>query len=333
VINAGDPAVFSVVDTAVAANRELLPGQSPLLAGLRADVDVEVNRDTWVRRSDANVEVFSDGPLRVHVDRRAQALTLTGVVSTERGEYEFLGKRFQIRRGSASFIGTPELNPILQLTAEQPVQLAGQQTFNIQVIIGGTLDNPRITLQSDRQPPISQSDLLSYLAFSRSSSSLLQFQGQGQGTSVTSPSGSGGTILGSTAQFATTRLAAVALGVAVEQLESGAARSLGADVLNITPAEVNADLFQGRTLGFLQQTQIEYGRYFSNSRLYVALQGTPALVVPGAVLQYRANAGWRYELSFTPRYILTDPTLGPTGGSTPPNVGVPGLSVVREWRF
>jgi translocation and assembly module TamB len=334
VINAGDPAVFSVVDTAVAANRELLPGQSPLLAGLRADVDVEVSRDTWVRRSDANVEVFSDGPLRVHVDRRAQALTLTGVVSTERGEYEFLGKRFQIRRGSANFIGSPDLNPILQITAEQPVQLAGQQTFNIQVIIGGTLDNPRITLQSDRQPPISQSDLLSYLAFSRSSSSLIPFQGQGQGTSVTSPSASGGTIIGSTAQFATTRLAAVALGVAVEQLESGAARSLGADVLNITPAEVNSDLFQGRTLNFLRQTQIEYGRYFASSRLYVALQGTPAPVVPGAVVQYRANAGWRYELSFTPRYILTDPALGPTAtDKAPPNVGVPGVSVVREWRF
>ena len=329
VINAGDPAVFSVVDTSVVRNRELLPGESPLLAGLRADVDVVVGRDTWVRNKDANVEVFSDGPLRVHVDRRAQALALTGVVSTERGEYEFLGKRFQIRRGSASFIGTPEINPILQITGELPVNITGQQSFNIEIVVGGTLENPRITLQSDRQPPISQSDLLSYLAFSRSSSSLLQFQGQG--TSVNGPAGASSNLLGTTAQFATTRLAAVALGVVADQLETGAARSLGADVLNITPAEVNSSLFQGSALGFLEQTQIEYGRYFWNSRLYVALQGTPAPVVPGALLQYRANAGWRYELSFQPRFILTDPTLGPT--AAPPSVGVPGVSVVREWRF
>ena len=73
------------------------------------------------------------------------------------------------------------------------------------------------------------------------------------------------------------------------------------------------------------------GRYFWNSRLYVALQGTPAPVVPGALLQYRANAGWRYELSFQPRFILTDPSLCPTGA--PPSFGVPGVSVVREWRF
>lgn len=329
VINAGDPAVFNVVDTSVVRNRELLPGESPLLTGLRADVDVEVGRDTWVRNKDANVEVFSDGPLRVHVDRRAQALALTGVVSTERGEYEFLGKRFQIRRGSASFIGTPDLNPILQITGELPVPVVGQQTFNIEIVVGGTLQNPRITLQSDRQPPISQSDLLSYLAFSRSSTSLLQFQGQG--TSLNGPAGASSSLLGTTAQFATTRLAAVALGVVADQLESGAARSLGADVFNITPADVNASLFQGSALNFLEQTQVEYGRYFMGSRLYVALQGTPAPVVPGAVVQYRANAGWRYELSFQPRFILTDPSLGPT--AVPGSVGVPGVSVVREWRF
>ena len=119
--------------------------------------------------------------------------------------------------------------------------------------------------------------------------------------------------------------------MAVDQLETGAARSLGADVFNITPAEVNTSLFQGSALSFLSQTQIEYGRYFAGSRLYIALQGTPAPVAPGAVLQYRANAGWRYELSFQPRFILTDPTLGPT--AAPPSVGVPGVSVVREWRF
>ena len=39
------------------------------------------------------------------------------------------------------------------------------------------VDRPKLTLQSDAQPPISQSDLLSYLAFGRSSSSLLQNEG------------------------------------------------------------------------------------------------------------------------------------------------------------
>ena len=43
--------------------------------------------------------------------------------------------------------------------------------------IGGTLSRPRIALDSDARPPLSQSDLLRYLAFGRTSSSLLQVEG------------------------------------------------------------------------------------------------------------------------------------------------------------
>jgi translocation and assembly module TamB len=327
VINAGDPAVFNVIDTSVTTNKELLPGQSPLLANLRADVDVEVARDMWVRNQDANVEVFTDGPLRVNVDRRNQALTVLGVVSTERGQYTFLSKRFEIRRGSASFAGLPDLNPTLQLTGEYEVRLPAQQAFNIQVVIGGTVEKPRITLQSDRQPPISQSDLLSYLAFGRSSSSLLSLEG----SSLSGSSGPSGNLVGTGASLATTRLAAVALGVAVDQLETGAARSLGADVLNITPADVNTELARGNVGSFLQGTEIEFGRYLSGSRAYLALQGRPAAnTVPGVRFEYRATPTWRYEATFEPRFILTDPTLGP---QTAASTSVFGLFAIREWRF
>jgi translocation and assembly module TamB len=325
VINAGDPAVFNVIDTSVTANKELLPGQSPLLANLRADVDVQIARDMWVRNQDANVEVFTDGPLRVNVDRRNQALTVLGVVSTERGQYTFLSKRFEIRRGSASFAGLPDLNPTLQLTGEYEVRLPAQQAFNIQVLIGGTVERPRITLQSDRQPPISESDLLSYLAFGRSSSSLLSLEGSSLSGSS---SGSGG---GSVTSLATTRLAAVALGVAVDQLETGAARSLGADVLNITPADVNTEVVRGNVGGFLQGTEIEFGRYLSGSRGYLALQGRPAPgTIPGVRYEYRFGGGWRYEATIEPRFIITDPTLGPQSPST---TNVFGLFAIREWRF
>ena len=328
VINAGDPAVFNVIDTSITANKELLPAQSPLLANLRADVDVEIAHDMWVRNQDANVEVFTDGPLRLNVDRRNQALTVFGVVSTERGQYTFLSKRFEIRRGSASFIGLPDINPTLQLTGEYEVRLPAQQAFSIQVLIGGTVQNPRITLQSDRQPPISQSDLLSYLAFGRSSSSLLQIEG----SSLSGSSGASGNLVGAGASLATTRLAAVALGVAVDQLETGAARSLGADVLNITPADVNTELARGNVASFLQGTEIEFGRYLSGSKVYLALQGRPTYTAPpGARFEYRAQRGFRYQASYEPRFILSDPTLGPQADAPP--VGVFGLFVIREWRF
>ncbi|HEY2027164.1 MAG TPA: translocation/assembly module TamB domain-containing protein, partial [Gemmatimonadaceae bacterium] len=171
-VGAGDPALFNVLDTAVATQREIFPAQSPLFKNLRVDVDLAVQRGTWVRSRDANVEIFTDGPL--HVSVLGDALTLTGAVDADRGEYTFLAKRFQITRGSALFIGTPDLNPTLQVTAEYQVKQLNGVT-NIRVLVGGTLLQPKISLESDAQPPLSQSDLLSYLAFGQSTGTLLSF--------------------------------------------------------------------------------------------------------------------------------------------------------------
>src|SRR5215203_2301313 len=180
VISARDPTLYQVVDTAAVDETEAgVQTQSALASNLRMDVNVDIARDTWVRTSDANVEIFTppDRGLAIHMDRRRQALVLDGEVSTDRGEYEFLSKRFQIRRGSAVFVGSRDPDPNLQITGEYEVRLAASQAVNIQVLIGGTLSSPRISLQSDAQPPLTQSDLLSYLAFGRTSSSLLQFEG------------------------------------------------------------------------------------------------------------------------------------------------------------
>jgi translocation and assembly module TamB len=233
VINAGDPAVFAVIDTTNIITRELVPGQSPFLNNLRMNLRLGVDRDTWVRSQEANVELYTEGDLRINIDRRREALTLEGVVNTDRGEYEFLSKRFQIKRGTATFVGSQEINPLLQLTGEYSVAQTNRQALAIRVLIGGTMLSPRLTLESDAQPPISQSDLLSYLAFGNESGSLLQFGGGG---SSLSGGNTGGNLVGTSAALATKQLAGVALGVAVKELEGEFSRSLGADVFNITPA-------------------------------------------------------------------------------------------------
>ena len=48
-VGSGDPALFNVLDTAVMADRELFPTQSPFLANLRMDVNLSVDRDVFVR--------------------------------------------------------------------------------------------------------------------------------------------------------------------------------------------------------------------------------------------------------------------------------------------
>jgi translocation and assembly module TamB len=322
-VAAGDPALFNVIDTAIVSQREIFPAQSPLFEGLRVDVDLAVQRNTWVRSRDANVEIFTDGPLRVSV--AGDALTLVGAVDADQGEYTFLSKRFQIKRGSALFIGSPELNPTLQITAEYVVKQPTGAT-NIQVLIGGTLAQPRISLTSDAQPPLSQSDLLSYLAFGSSSGTLLQFNQ----TSLTQ----GGNLI----NVASARLAGIALGEALNQVEGNAARSLGVDVFNITPGDVPVLAGQSGVTQFVTGTEIEAGKYL-NPRTFATVIATPGAFVlnggglkvpPGVTLTHRTAKGYRYEASYGPRYILNPPTLS---GQAVSGIGQFGAFIIREWRF
>jgi translocation and assembly module TamB len=331
VINADDPAVFAVVDTSVIGDREVLPTQSPLMENLRVDVTLNVSRDTWVRSPEANVEIYTPeryGALTIHVDRRRQALALEGVLNADRGTYEFMGRRFVINRGSATFIGEPELNPMLQITAVHEVQLVGTGALDIQVIIGGTLRNPKLTLESTAQPPIAQSDLLSYLAFGRSSSSLLQVQG-----SALSGQGSGsGELVGAVASIATRQLAGVALDAMTNELEQDAARSLGTDEFNVTPADVPPELSSNSVISSLSLTEIEAGKYVNRSRTFVAVQAQPANKNPfGIRLQHRMPNGLSLELSYVPRYLIREPTLA--AQTDPPRKNIFGAFVIREWRF
>ena len=329
-VGAGDPALFNVLDTAVVSQREIFPAQSSLFRNLRVEVDLAVLRNTWVRSRDANVEVFTDGPMRVNVT--GDALTLTGAIDADRGEYTFLSKRFQVKRGSALFIGSPELNPTLQITAEYVVKQPTGNT-NIRVLLGGTLDQPRISLESDAQPPLSQSDLLSYLAFGESSNSLLQFN-------QTSLSG------GNLVNVAGARLAGVALGEALNQLEGDAARSLGVDVFNVTPGDVPVNPGQSGLQQFVTGTELEVGRYVNPRTFVTAIvspgavacasgssrrdQGGSNCVPPGLNLTHRTSKGYRFETGYSPRYILDAPTLD---GQRASGTGQFGAFVVREWRF
>ncbi|HEU4565100.1 MAG TPA: translocation/assembly module TamB domain-containing protein [Gemmatimonadaceae bacterium] len=327
----GDPGVFNVIDTSVVANRELIPTQSPLMKNLRLDGRVRIDRGTFVRNSDGNVEVFtpeeSEG-LHVTVDRRIDAITVDGSLATERGEYTVAGRRFTISRGTVMFLGNPELNPLIQLIGEREIQIPGREALIIRVVVGGTLRRPRIALESNAQPPMSQSDILSYLAFGRSSSSLLQFQGSslsGQGTSS-------GQLVGDVAALASRQLAGIALGTALKELQTEGARSTGLDVLNITPADIPPEIFSGSAIGqVFTGTQIEAGKYL-NTRTFLSVQLTPDFrSAPGIRLVHRMPKGLRIESSIEPRYQPQRPSLTDLGRPTATSVF--GAFLVLERRF
>jgi translocation and assembly module TamB len=337
VMSARDPALYQVVDTSKVDENDVgLIAPSALAANLRMDVTVDVARDTWVRTNEANVEIFTppDRGLTIHMDQRRRALVLDGEVSTDRGEYEFLSKRFQIRRGSAVFVGGRNPDPNLQITGEYEVRLAASQAINIQVQIGGTLSRPRLSLGSDAQPPMSQSDLLSYLAFGRTSSSLLQQEG----SSLSGGGGGSNNIAGAGAQLVTQQLAAVALGVFVNEFEGQAARTLGAAYVNVTPADLYTELAgNGEIAAFFKGTEIEVGKY-TDANTFVGIQARLSAfaskpgdrAVPGIRMQRRLGKGFTVDASFTPRYVPLSPSLEQ---QTPTSTGIFGTFLAREWKF
>lgn len=323
VISAGDPDLFNVVkDTSLMQDEQLFPTQSPILKNMRVEVALGINRDTWVRTTDANVEIYTDYPVDIHVSQ--SALALTGAVGTDRGDYTFLSKRFQITRGSATFVGTPELNPTLQATGEYQVQLAGSPAMNIQVLIGGTLKRPKLTLQSDAQPPRTQSELLTLLAFGSPATDLLQ----SEGSSLATTSQPGG-LVGRGAEVAMTRLEGVAVGVLFEQVQAQAGRALGADQFYISPGDA-PELVSGTSSGFsqfIQGTRIEAGKYL-NSHTFLAVQEYSYL--PGARLDYRTGTGWLYSVYTQPQVLLNQPTLESQPYFRRQSFGA---RVIRQWRF
>ncbi len=332
VIDVASATVSYVADTTDPAIRAVIPTKTTSLTNLRMDVDVSVNQNTWVRNKDANVEVFTDDPLTVRINPDEHAMVVDGVVTTDRGQYTFLSKRFEITRGTATFIGTSQLDPTVDATGQYTTSVPGRQPLNILVLIGGTVTAPSLTLSSDAEPPLSQTDLFTLLAFGSPASQLSAGTSGAGGSSAGGTSASGisaANLAGSVGPYVAQRLAGIAIGTLTQQWQSDLGRSIGADVLNITPAPgVPTDVSAQGVSGYLRNTELEFGKY-ATPQMYVGLDVTP-IAPPGATVQRQIGRRSTIQFTLQPWY-LADPTLSPNADITTKDVF--GVSVAREWRF
>jgi translocation and assembly module TamB len=329
-LDVSDPAVYAIADTSISSVRNAIPSPNTIMRNLLLDVDVQIDPQVWVRNKDANIEVYTDDPVVVRSDRRHHALVLDGVVNTDRGQYTFLTKRFEIAKGTATFIGTRDFDPSVQATALYGVQPPTGQPFNIKIVINGTATQPKIALTSDVQPPLSQSDLINYLAFGSTSTSLLSQANTTSGTTVAPQS-----VLQTTdqAQALQEKLATLALGTATQQFQGDIARSLDADVFNITTGDTPISTFNNATVNqFLYGTQFEFGKYFT-PQMYVAFQARASnwgQAPPGAVVQTRVGKTLTLEAAYQPIFLLQVPSLT-TNQVNPTKVF--GFFIIKDWRF
>lgn len=317
VVDLADPA-FEVVDTTVVDLRPLLGGQNPFLRNIRMEnMNLTVQRDSWIRSDGVNVEL--DGQLQVLYDRQTQDLALVGALEAVRGSYEAFGRQFQVDGGTMRFLGTPGINPDLDITASNRIRSAQGERFTITAAVTGTLVSPRVGLTSD-EAGLTQDDLLSYLYFGRPTYALTSGQSQALGTRDA--------ILGSVGTF-TLRQFSNQLGATAQGL------GLGFDYVSISQQDLG--VFGGSNLvGALETTVVETGFYVADD-FFLTLLFRPWATAgagasfPGIRLEWAAANDYTIETYIEDRFFRGRVMeFGDVGFESAKGLG---LFIFRDWVY
>jgi autotransporter translocation and assembly factor TamB len=192
-----------IPDNLVLRGRKLRPG-GPTAASL-GDMNITVGGDLQV------------------VKPANQQRLLLGTIETVRGTYEFQGRRFDLQRGGTlRFLGEPQPNPSLDVTATREIPNTGVEA---RVRIQGTAKAPQLTLTSD--PPLEESDVLALIVFNRPVNEL----GSGERASLAATAGG------------------IATGFIAAPLGESIGRALDLDLFEISTTTDDGELGAGLTVG------------------------------------------------------------------------------------
>lgn len=132
---------------------------------VQLDLRVDLGQQLRVRGKGVNTLLAGD----LRLTAPGGQLDVEGTVRTVGGTYEAYGEKLRIDRGLVTFVG-PVANPRLDIQAVR----ADLREVEVGVAIGGTAQNPRVTLFSS--PEMSELDKLSWLTLGRSSAGLASDQ-------------------------------------------------------------------------------------------------------------------------------------------------------------
>jgi translocation and assembly module TamB len=334
-----------VVDTTVFRDRQLLPGApSAFVEGLTLDdVTLSVGNDVWLRSPETNIKLGgTPADTRAAARDRTQPtqLALLGALDVERGTYRLnllplAQPVFDVFPGTLRFFGTGDLNPTLDVQAVHVVrqlrQTSNRPDVRVQVNIGGTLNQPTLRLSSADNPPISDTDLISYLVTGEPAAA---FFGQAEGNTS-----------GAAAASIVSRLAG--------SLVSGALSRGGPfDIVQVQTGSVTADPAQQRAAGdniasILASTRLGVGGQLGNRTFYTFSTGFCGLRAQeqqqGFLTSFYRGLGFRVERRITPS-VSVQGSVEPGSQQlaclndnsrfffqqTPPQVG---LDVSKTWSF
>jgi autotransporter translocation and assembly factor TamB len=152
-----DPTIV-VVGRPVSAE-ETKPEVTPTLAAAtRVAVTIEIRRNAWIRRTDADIEI--GGKLEV-TKAPDDGVRIVGEIRLLRGWYAFQGRRFSIEQeGRIVFTGASPPEPTFDITA-----VYSTRDYRVLVHITGSAEKPTLELTSE--PALDQADILAVLLFGK----------------------------------------------------------------------------------------------------------------------------------------------------------------------
>lgn len=310
-----DPELLALVDTTSLAERRLLARiQNPFLQNLRADLTLQIGPDLWLRARNLDVELAGEVDLRM--DRAQADVTVFGSVRLVRGNYrwsaagEVIGRQLRISDGTIEFVGTPGMDPNVDITATHRVR-SQLGTITVSVNITGTMAEPQLTLSSE--PPLSESDRVCVLLIN----------------SPCSAAGARGQLVAETV-----------LGRVGTELSSVLSGGAGPDYITVQSAagargqrQAAAGAEDGDSDGgdLLGDKEVEIGWYL-NPEVFLTLTQPFGRRTPAFSLDWRFSEAWTLE--FRSEHLF-DPTLGGSAASSSnlDEQRLWGLFLFREWSF
>ena len=324
-----DTTLFQMMDTTEISYRPT--PENPFLRNLRVtNMDVTMQRNFWLRSQELAMEV--GGTISVEIDRQVDDLRLTGTLNVVEGSYELLartpagGRRFSIRSGSIEFVGTPGIDPNLDIEAAYRVRRPQGEPLNVVAQVSGTLQDPRVALSSDAEIPMSETDLASYILFGRAGAELTQSELDAASTGGALAAGLVRPVV--TGGLSTlTQEGLTSLGIPVDYV------SLSLPEYGIS--EYGTAYDQSGPAGIFQNAQIEVGFDPTTNVSVIGsvrFRGTEtesALRLFGARVEYRPWETWTIE-----GYIEDQFARMPSFGSSEvADRKVLGITFFREWGY
>lgn len=268
----------------------------------------------------------------MEVDRSTDDLRLTGTLEVAQGNYQLLarrvpgGRRFEIRDGTIEFVGTPGIDPNLNIEAAYRVRRAQGDPITVLAQVTGTLQDPRVQLSSDADVPMSETDLASFILFGRAGAQLTQAEMDvaSEGLAVGL-----GLIRPAVSSLASTELQRVATSL-----------GLPVDYVALSLPEYDVAQYRGAWeqsggLALLRNAQLEIGFDLApnvsviGSVRYTGQERSSALRMFGARVEYRPWQTWTIE-GFVEDQFARVPSFG---AAEIADRKVLGLSLFREWGY